>query len=89
MISTMTATEIANKNKSLDDAEYCLENIGSCTGVITVLINGETLDTVAFGNIQDHDLKNILEAVIDNLKARLDELNELAMKEAQDAGQRF
>jgi len=84
MISTMTATEIANKNKSLVDAEYCLKNLEKCAGVLTVVVQENAPETVVFGSIFEHDLKCVIESVIDNLKSRLDELNELAVEEAQN-----
>jgi len=84
MITTMTATEIVNKNRNLVDAEYCIENINKCTGILTITVNEKSPETIHLENIHDHNLKNILESVIDNIKARLDELNELAVKEAND-----
>jgi len=89
MISTETAREIAEKNQSLIEAQHCLENIEKCTAglMINVLtenaLEEDTQEAVYFDDIKDHDLECILEAVIDNLLSRLDELNALAAKEAQ------
>jgi len=84
MISTKTATDIANKNKCLEDAKYYIENVETCVGVLTVIMNGMPPETVAFGGLQGQDLKNTLEAVIDGLNSDLDELNRKAVEEAEE-----
>jgi len=86
MITTETAKEIAVKNNRLAEAEYCLKNIGKCIGELTITATDETPYpiTFIFEEIQGHDFKCLIEAVIDNLKSRLDELNILAIQEAQE-----
>ena len=84
MITTKTAEEIVNKNQSLANAEFCMKYFDVCKGVLTVKTPDKSVETMVFDNIQGWDIKNILESVIDGIKARLDELNEIAIKEAQD-----
>jgi hypothetical protein len=84
MISAMTAQGLVNNMQYLTDAEYCLENIDKCSGALTVIVQNNPPETLNFGNIQGHDLSFVFEAIIDNVKTRLDELNRLAVKEADN-----
>jgi hypothetical protein len=82
MISAMTAQMLVNNIEYLTDAKYCLKNLDKCSGALTVIVQDNPPETLNFGNILGHDLRNVFEAIIDNTKSRLDELNKLAVKEA-------
>jgi hypothetical protein len=91
MITDRTAEAIIAHNRKLEAAERCLKNIKDC-GAIEVIIRRDhgdaRSDTPDEFNIGSEYFGRILRDIIARQRARLDELNTLAVQEAQDVPQR-
>jgi hypothetical protein len=89
MITEQTAEAIVIHNRELGKAEYCLKNIEDSAAKLEVIVMrefcDECADTTNEFNIGPECFGRILRDIIARQRARLDELNALAVQEAQDA----